>query len=145
MDMAAYDRVLTKTGINLCAKLFGPDFVRTSAFTQVRDYARTGKGGVYKHPPETFAQFSNLLGPPLRERHVLALLTRPAPGKHHALVFMARLYGGRLEVFRLAEFDAPIPGLDKPIIIHVDYVRNQIHRLSLEDHAAYLVKELNPN
>lgn len=65
MDMAAYDRVLTKIGVNLCAKLFGPDFVRTSEFAKVKDYARTGKGGVYKHPPETSAAFSNLLGPPL--------------------------------------------------------------------------------
>ena len=57
---------------------------------------------------------------------------------------MARLYGGPLEVFRLAEFDAPIAGVAEPIIIHVDYVLNQIHRLSLVDHAAYLVKELSP-
>lgn len=69
----------------------------------------------------------------------------PSSGGRHPLVFMARLYGGPLEVFRLAEFDAPIPGLTQPVIVHVDYVQNQIHRLSLEDHAAYLVNELSKN
>lgn len=145
IDTAAYDRVLTKTGVNLCAKLFGPDFVRAPAFAQARDYARTGQGGVLKHPPGTAAQFANSLGSSLHERHVLALLARPGLGENHALLFMARLYGGPMEVFILAEFDAAIPSLAEPILIHVDYVRNQIHRLSLADHAAYLMKELNAN
>ena len=39
-DMEAHDRFLAKTGLNLCAKLFGAEFARHPAFDRVRDYAR---------------------------------------------------------------------------------------------------------
>jgi hypothetical protein len=33
----------------------------------------------------------------------------------------------------------PIPGLESPIIVHVDYVSNKIEQLTLEEHASQVV------
>jgi hypothetical protein len=52
---------------------------------------------------------------------------------------MARLYGDPMEGIRLAEFEAPIPGLECPILVHVDYVNHKIERLTLQQHAERLV------
>lgn len=38
-----------------------------------------------------------------------------------------------MEVIRLAEFDDPISGLEKPIVVLVDYVNHKIERPTLED------------
>lgn len=137
-DFAAYDRVLTKIGVNLVAKLLGVPFIRDPAFDSAVAYARDGVGGVYKHPPDRAVQFANSLGPPLPDRHVLALMQGPGPNGGHSLVFKARLYGGPMEGIRLAEFAAPIPGLERPILVYVDYVNHKIERLTLEEHAARL-------
>jgi hypothetical protein len=63
----------------------------------------------------------------------------PGPNGRHCLVFMARLYGDPMEGIRLAEFEAPIPGLERPILVHVDYVNHKIERLTLQQHAERLV------
>jgi hypothetical protein len=59
----------------------------------------------------------------------------PRPNGGHALVFMARFYGGLADAVLLAEFEAPIPSLEKPILILVDYVNQKIERPTLEDAA----------
>ncbi len=140
-DVAAYDRVLTKIGLNLVAKLLGVPLIRDPAFNSAVAYARDGIGGVYKYPPERAAKFANALGPPLTDRHVLALFSGTTANGGHSLVFMARLYGGPMEGIRLAKFEAPIPGLEHPIIVHVDYVNHRIERLTLEEHALRLVED----
>jgi hypothetical protein len=137
-DMAAYDRVLTKIGLNLVAKLLGVPLIRNPAFDAAVTYARDAVGGIYKCRPEQAAALANVLGPPLAERHVLALMSDLGPDGRHRLIFMARLYGGPMEVIRLAEFDAPISGLERPILVHVDYVNHKIERLTLEEHAVRL-------
>lgn len=128
-DIAAYDRVLTKIGLNLVAKLLGLPLIRDPAFDAAVAYARDGAGGVYKYPPERTVEFANALGPPM---------PGPAPNGGHCLVFMARLYGGPMEGIRLAEFRAPIQGLESPILVHVDYVDHRIERLTLEQHTEWI-------
>lgn len=112
--------------------------IRNPAFDSAVAYARDSVGGVYKHSPEHTVEFANSLGPPLADRHVFTLMDGPAPNGGHCLVFMARLYGGPMEGIRLAEFETPIPGLDRPILVHVDYVNHKIERLALEEHAVRL-------
>jgi hypothetical protein len=73
MDMAAYDRVMTKIGVNLCAKLFGPDFVRRPEFKPTKDYARTGVGHVLKVMPGNAHLIQDQLGSPLEHHHVFSL------------------------------------------------------------------------
>ena len=133
-DIAAYDRVLTKIGLNLVAKLLGLPLIRDPAFDAAVAYARDGAGGVYKYPPARTVEFAHTLGPPLPDRHVFALMPGPAPNGGRCLVFMARLYGGPMEGIRLAEFRTPIQGLGSPILVHVDYVNHRIERLTLEQH-----------
>jgi hypothetical protein len=137
-DIDAYDRVLTKIGLNLVAKLVGVPLIRNPAFDSAVIYARDGGGGVYKYSPEHSLEFANCLGPPLPDRHVFALMPGPGPNGRHCLVFMARLYGGAMEAIRLAEFETPIPGLQRPIVVHVNYVNHRIERLTLEEHAVRL-------
>jgi hypothetical protein len=138
-DMAAYDRTLTKIGLNLVAKLLGLDLIRNPAFDAAVAYARDGVGGVYKHSPERSIQFANVLGSALPERHTLALLSGPGCSGGNSLIFMARLYGGPMESIRLAEMETPIAGLESPIVVHVDYANHKIERLTLEEHALRVV------
>jgi hypothetical protein len=41
----------------------------------------------------------------------------------------------------MAVGSAPIPGLERPILVHVDYVNHKLERLTLEDHTAQIVME----
>jgi hypothetical protein len=138
-DMAAYDRTLTKIGLNLVAKLLGLDLIRNAAFDAAVAYARDGIGGVFKYSPENSVKFADALGSAIPETHMLPLLSGPGPNGGNSLVFMARLYGGPMEGIRLAELETPIPGLESPIIVHVDYVNHKIERLTLEEHAIRVV------
>ncbi|MGO8844263.1 MAG: hypothetical protein ACLQFI_02735 [Methylocella sp.] len=140
-DMAAYDRVLTKIGLNLVAKLLGVAFVRNVAFDSAVDYARNGVGGVYKVEPTAAASLESCLGPAIADRHVMGLFERSSANGTHALVFVIRLYGGPFEVYRLAEFDRAIAGLETPILVHVDYANHKIERLDLEGHVLKVVQE----
>jgi hypothetical protein len=130
VDLAGYDRVLTKIGINLCAFILGLDLVRDPAFDRAVEYARSGIGAVYKAP----AVSDQLLGPPLPDCHSMALCPAPGATGENAIVFLAQFYGGPWERFRLAEFAQPIDGLSLPIIVHVNYQNHRIERLTLEEH-----------
>ena len=135
MDMTVHDRVLTKIGLNLVAKLLGLDLIRKPAFDAAVAYAREGEGAVRKLPPESSVQLTEMLGPALPDRHNLALLPVPRPDGGCGLAFMARLYGGPAEVIQLAEFEEPIPGLGRPITILVDYVNHKIEQPTIEESA----------
>lgn len=141
IDMAVYDRVFTKIGLNLVAKLLGLDLVRNDAFDSAMAHAREGIGGIYKLPREASGQFAKLFGPALADKHVLALLSKTDRNGGASLIFLARLYGGPMEIIRLAEFDEPIPGLEQTIVVHVDYVDQVIKRQSLEEHLLAVVLE----
>jgi hypothetical protein len=67
------------------------------------------------------------------------------PNGRYPLIFFARLYGGPVETIRLAEFDEPIPGLEQPILIHVNYVDQKVERFSVEEHVAKVVAEMGDN
>jgi hypothetical protein len=133
IEMSVHDRVLTKIGLNLVAKLLGLDLIRKPAFDAAVTYARDGRGAVLKLPPEAAAQFTEMLGPALPDRHNLALLPIPRPNGGYGLAFMARLYGGPAEVIQLAEFKEPIPGLRRPIVLLVDYVNHKTERPTIEE------------
>jgi len=133
IDVSVHDRVLTKIGLNLVAKLLGLDLIRNPAFDAAVAYAREGIGGVYKLPPETSVQLTDMLGAALPDRHNLALLPLPRPNGGCGLAFMARLYGGPAEVFLLAEFEGPIAELKRPIVLLVDYVNHKIERPTIEE------------
>lgn len=140
VDLQAHDRVLVKIGINLCAYLFGADFVRNTAFDSAREYAKSGKGGVYKVPADKAARFQNAFGPELAHHHVLMLM--PGPGKAHdkaCVVLLSRFYGGPIGSTRLAQFDGPAPQLTEPVVVVVDYQAQTVSRMSLEAFAAFAV------
>jgi hypothetical protein len=143
-DYDAFDRVLAKIGINLCAKILGVEFVQSPVFDATKRYVRDGVGGIYKHSPEHAVHFADVLGGALPNRHVFGLMNGPMPNGKRALVFLARLYGGPMDSIRLAEFDEPIVGLEHPIMVHVDYVNHVIEQLTLEEHASRIVESLGP-
>jgi hypothetical protein len=76
-----------------------------------------------------------MFGPALPDRHNLALMPIPRPDGGYALAFLARLYGSPAEVFLLAEFDGPMPGLSRPIVLLVDYVNHKIEQPTIEESA----------
>lgn len=129
-DPAAYDRVLTKIGVNLCAKLLGPEYVRQPEFDTAKHYARTGEGAVLKMRPDE-AQRLEVFKSPYPNHHILALL--PCAGKRpgaSGIVFCTRFYDGQVEAIRLADFPGPVPGLSSLAVILVDYLHHKITRLS---------------
>jgi hypothetical protein len=129
-DLAAYDRVLTKIGVNLCAKLLGPEYVRQREFDTAKHYARTGEGAVLKMRPDEAQRFE-VFKSPYPNHHILALL--PCAGQQpgaFGIVFCTRFYDGQVEAIRIADFSGPVPGLSSSAIILVDYVHHQIARLS---------------
>ena len=132
IDMSVHDRVLTKIGLNLVAKLLGLDLIRKPAFDAAVAYARDGRGAVLKLPSETSAQLTDMLGPALPDRHNLALLPIRRPNGGCGLAFMARLYGGPAEVIQLKE---PIAELRRPIVLLVDYVNHKIEQPAIEESA----------
>ena len=77
--MSVHDRVLTKIGLNLVAKLLGLDLIRIPAFDAAVAYARAGNGAIYKLPPQASAEFTEMLGAPLPDRHNHGLLSVPRP------------------------------------------------------------------
>jgi hypothetical protein len=79
-DMAVHDRVLTKIGLNLVAKLLGLDLIRKPAFDAAVSYAREGKGAVYKLPPESSATFADMLGPAIPDCHSNGTFDLPERG-----------------------------------------------------------------
>ena len=76
-----------------------------------------------------------MLGPAIPDCHNLALLPVPRPNGSYGLAFMARLYGGPVEVIQLAEFEGPIPELKRPIILLVNYVNHKIERPTIDESA----------
>ena len=44
----------------------------------------------------------------------------------------------RWKEFVSPNLKTPIPGLERPILVHVDYVNHRIERLTLEEHAVRL-------
>jgi hypothetical protein len=49
---------------------------------------------------------------------------------------MARLYGGPLDVIRLADLGRAISELERPLLLHVDYINHKIVQKTLEEHAS---------
>jgi hypothetical protein len=140
-DIKSYDRVLAKIGMNICAKLIGADFVRQSGFNRVRDYIRTGEGAIMKRPVTDNDQARSALGPQLKNHHVFMICG--GPGKDadsQCAVFFCRLYGGPIEIFRLAEFPARQRELNEPRVVVVDYIVERITSMSLADYALFAVQ-----
>ena len=134
VDMSIYDRVLTKIGLNLVAKLLGLELIRSSAFDTAVAYAREGIGRDLEAPARNLSTDHVICS----VRHsqiatILALLPVPRSNGSYKLAFMARLYGGPAEVFLLAEFDGPIAELKRPVILLVDYINHKIERPTIEE------------
>ncbi|WP_165421765.1 HNH endonuclease [Rhizobium ruizarguesonis] len=124
-SMAAHDRVLAKIGMNLCAKIFGADFVRQSEFNTVRDYVHSGSGHILKIPIDKLPAddpFAEQL-----DHHVFVLTSLPVPAERcAALVFQAKLYDGPMEHFILAKFGDRQAAISETMVIVNDYRQHRI-------------------
>jgi hypothetical protein len=141
VDMNCYDRVFAKIGVNICAKLFGAQFVRQPEFDHVRDYIRTGEGAIMKQPVSEGDPARRSLGPQLKNHHVFMICG--GPGKDadsECVIFFARLYGGPIEVFRLAEFREHQLELKARHLVVVDYISEKITSMSLEEYCLFAVQ-----
>lgn len=139
MDLAAYDRVLTKIGVNLCAHLFDAEAVRTSAFNAAREYARTGVGSVRKWPNEVAQAHSDRF-PRLPHHHLIVVTANPPrAGQAGHVVVLMQFYGGLVQAFIVAEGDTGIPTCPDPIFVVVDYKTNKISKFSIEDFVTFAI------
>lgn len=149
IDMNAYFRVLTKIGINMCAKLFGPDFVRAPAFSVAKDYARLGTGSIRRNLIGKVTPYGSMFGPSMPDHHVLAITTTDTPDGGTALVFAAQLYGAELtQMVCLAESAEGLDQVSDTVLLHVDYVNHSIRQLTLEEHTVAVFTahpEIDPN
>lgn len=139
MDAAAYNRVLTKIGVNLCAHLFGPDAVRTSAFDAARDYARKASGAVRRWPRDVAKRYTERF-PRLPHHHLFVVTVNPpSPEQPGHVAVLMQFYGGLVEGFIVAEGDTGLPDCPNPIFVVVDYEANAISKLSMEDFAIFAI------
>lgn len=145
VDPAAYDRVLTKIGVNLCAHLFGADAVRTPAFDSARAYARTGTGIARQLPPEITQALTDCL-PRLVDHHLFVVTVQPpdagCPGR---VMVRMQFYGGPVDAFIIAEGHTGLPDCPDPIYVVVDYEANAISRFSSDELAGFLVSQFGPD
>ncbi len=139
MDVAAYDRVLTKIGVNLCAHLFGIGAVRTSAFDAARNYARTGAGGVRRWPIELAKSHTDRF-PRLPNHHVMVVMVNPpSAGQAGHVAVLMQFYGGLADALIVAKGDTGIPNCPDPIFVVVDYEANVISIFSVEEFAIFAI------
>lgn len=139
-DFSAYDRVLTKIGLNLVAFLLGQNFFRRIELDQAIAYARDCVGNIKKYPQAFSQKQANIFGRALPNRHLFALFQGEGPDGTATLVCFARLYGGQLEGLMLGEFSTSIAELANPIVVHANYVDHSIQRMSLEEHVIELAQ-----
>ncbi len=138
-DAAAYDRVLTKIGFNLCAYLFGANAVRGTAFDRARHYAHSGTGAVKKLPSAT-AERQAKTYPPLAHHHLMIVTSSsPTDGEPGRLVVLMRFYNGPIEVLIIAEGAVGIPACPEPIVIVDDYENNEIKRFPLAEFCEFAI------
>lgn len=136
MDAAAYDRVLVKVGVNLCAHLFGDDAVRTPAFARARDYARYGTGSVVQLPVEQ-TKVMTAAFPVLPHHHLMMIDAKaPSAGDPGRVMIVMQFYGGLVHAYLIAVGDL-VPTSPEPIFVVVDYEANSIQRLSPEGFAGF--------
>lgn len=136
MDPAAYDRVLVKIGVNVCAHLFGDEAVRTPAFARARDYARYGTGSVVRLPIEEAKTITDAF-PVLAHRHLLFIDAKaPSGGEPGRLTITMQFYGGLSHSYLLAVGDG-VPDAADPVFVVVDYEANSIERHSPESFALF--------
>lgn len=136
MDPVAYDRVLVKIGVNVCAHLFGDDIVRTPGFARAREYARYGTGSVVQLSIEDAKKFTDAF-PVLAHHHLLLVATKAPEGEEPGCVMITmQFYGGLTHSYLLAVGDA-VPNAADPIFVVVDYEANSIERHSPESFALF--------
>ncbi len=136
MDPVAYDRVLVKIGVNVCAHLFGDETVRTPAFARAREYARYGTGSVVQLSTEEAKTITDAF--PVLAHHHLLLIDAKAPkgGEPGRVMITMQFYGGISHSYLLAVGDA-VPNAAHPIFVVVDYEANSIERHSPESFAGF--------
>jgi len=129
-----HDRVMTKTGINLAAKLFGLDFVRRPEFARAKDYARTGRGHILKVNADKHPSNQLMTAGYLPNVHIFCIAeAKSDDDSTRLLTVMASLYEGPFESFALAELPKDTPELNEPIVVVVAYNENIIEQYSLND------------
>lgn len=136
MDPVAYDRVLVKIGVNVCAHLFGDAAVRTPAFASARDYARYGTGSVVQLSIEEAKKFTEAF-PVLAHHHLLLVATKTPEGEKPGCVMITmQFYGGLTHSYLLAVGDV-VPNAADPIFVVVDYEANVIERHTPESFSRF--------
>ena len=136
-DNKAHNRVLTKIGLNLVAKMLGEEFVREPEFDASVAFARDGTGSIRTSQVPSNA----LLECSFKDRHVMWLFAHRSASANNPLLFRVQLFGGPVQQFQLAEFTRHIPGIEHGIVLHVDYRLHRVERLSLEQFVRTLVPE----
>lgn len=141
MDMSAYGRTLVKIGLNLCAKLIEPNFVRAPAFDRARRFVLTGEGSSMPVSQDNIERIRGIFGPTLQNHHVFMLAAGEGrTPDEQALAYFYKLYGGGVGGFCLAELPRSLIEFAEPKLVVVDYIKNTILAMSLEEYAAFVVK-----
>lgn len=129
-----HDRVLTKIGINLIAKIFGLNFVRRPEFTSAKEYVRNGIGNILKISIDKHPMNDRLKSTDLPGVHTLILSgARSQNDQTRLLTMCVSLYSGPFESFALAELPKDLPELAEPVVILVSYNENRIERFSMSE------------
>ena len=124
-SMLVHDRVLAKIGMNLCAKIFGADFVRRPEFDPTREFVRTGQGRILKIPAVDLPEGETSEEQLNHHVFVLTAIALPEEGLR-GLVLQTRLYGGPIEHFLLAKLPESEEALRETVVVVNDYRQHLI-------------------
>ncbi|MDR2856392.1 MAG: hypothetical protein LBV50_00905 [Novosphingobium sp.] len=136
IDPVAYNRVLVKIAVNVCAHLFGDEAVRTPAFARAREYARYGTGSVVQLPIEHAKRITATF-PPLPHHHLLLVYAKaPSAGEPGHVMINMQFYGGIVHSYLIAVGDS-VPTSAEPIFVVVDFEANSIEGHSPDGFAQF--------
>lgn len=130
MDVDKYARVYAKIGVNMAIHAFGEQYVRHSAFNDVKTTILEGTRDLdIRMDPEVAEMIAPLLASVPEHLHVVALTITPTPDKACDLVAFFRLYGIAETMIRLAH---NIPASPRDWALYtVDYQNHVIEDFDL--------------
>lgn len=133
VDLNAYSRVLAKIGMNFAIHAYGDQYCRHPAFDDIKVRILSGNESVPmgidgKHGAN-FSEIFSTIG--TDNHHVLMLLAHDHGSGRHSVLFVVRIFGRAAHVIRLADQDAPVPPIDGPIFMTVDYANHVIELYDL--------------
>lgn len=138
ISVGMMDRVMTKIGLNILAFVAGPDYLRHSAFDEIKKSVMTGKPELQMTPGDESGQVKLIFDRVPAGHHVFFISGMHLPDGKYALGMTMKLYGSSGSFVKLG-IDVPEPPVPVPIIFTADYTTHSVKQRSLIEFSKLLI------